>query len=167
METLNQIKKNAEILNYSAEQEHETQNERIAMRNIKYMVFILGFLCLVSFAYILGENHTKTPQIKIVHDTVFVKSDSILNQDKVILDKLCPVLKTREGFAAHSYIEKGKMYQGYGHKLLKGENFGIITEKKADSLLKSDIRRAYFERQRINQKMLQKEVYEVFIKGKF
>ena len=111
--------------------------------------------------------------------------DSILKADRDILDKLVPILKKREGFSdtIYSHLDSYIVYDSdkihytihlikhwyicYGHLI---QPFPLMhqvrfSEHYADSLLRQDILRAYWEVQRINRKSLPENVRSIFITG--
>ncbi len=142
------------------------QNER----PVKRPVFLL-LLCLILLMYVLWAKRHEiipeqdiTPQIALKRDSVKEK-DSIYYEDKKILDKLCPILRKREGFRSRPYPEGNHFLIGFGHYILKNEHFTEITISYADSLLREDILRAYEENERIKRKTLYQDVKNIFISG--
>ena len=149
---------------------------------IAIALFLLLYILWDKRGEILLINHN-TPKIVLKVDSVKFK-DSIYYEDKKILDKLIPVLKKREGFSdtVYSHLDsyiiydsdkihytchlKENYYIGYGHFLKCFPGNPCITKHQADSLLRADIRRAYFERLRLMRKTLLNDVKSIFISGK-
>jgi hypothetical protein len=118
-------------------------------------------------------------------EIIKIKSDSICKEDSKILSELEVELKKRESYSETVYTRietiksNGKIikvrcyYFGFGH-LLFYTNIDVpvihvsktITLTQADSLIKSDIRLAYWENTRLNRKTLFHDVYKIFISGK-
>ncbi|MFN8256854.1 MAG: lysozyme [Bacteroidales bacterium] len=108
------------------------------------VVLIALDLGLMSFSIDKSLNFENKPQgkklSKLNEEALFVHPMLNWNEN---YEKTIEFIKRNEGFAAEMYICPGG-YQtiGYGHVILEGENFGELTEKQADSLLRADFKRA-------------------------
>jgi hypothetical protein len=138
---------------------------------LMYFIFLL-ILILIFFIYKTQKDKIKEKEVITKHDTVFIVSDSISQQDQAVCDKLYPELVEREGFSDTLYTDKnGYHYYGYGHMISDEafyqyrKNMPIITEAEADILLRKDIVMAYWEVQRKERPTLYKKMFNVFISG--
>jgi len=146
----------------------ETTKRGFVKRKITIEFWYIPSLIIFLGLFYIGLKSVKDKKNdeKIHNDSVIVIIDSIPMQDKKILQRLLPILKKREGFSDTIYTCRGKRYIGYGHLVKQKEHFSvIISENFADSLLKKDIEKSYWEVQRIQRKELQKKIYNVFISG--
>ena len=59
-----------------------------------------------------------------------------------IPEKAVDFIKEIEGFRSRSYYCKGNEKTiGYGHVILKGEYYDVITQKLADTILRNDLKK--------------------------
>ena len=143
--------------------ENKKTNKDLAVEIIAWViviVIVLGIILGIRFI----KNNSDSKEEKTIVKTAIVK-DSIYYADSIILSKLIPVLKKREGLALKPYTDGKYWYCYYGHMILPTDTFTVYTEKTADIVLWDDIRKAYFEVQRIERKDLYDNVFSVFVSG--
>lgn len=122
--------------------------------------FVLGAICsgIISIT-ILSK---KMPEIVRIE----VRKDSIPDNDKRIIRNILPILKEREDFSPVKYKGRGGTFDGFGHLCLNNEHIpDTITIDYADSLLRSDVMKSYYENERIKRITLKKDIYNIFISG--
>jgi hypothetical protein len=124
-------------------------------------IFLIILLFGVSICFIRRSGEIQSPKFAIK----YVYSDSINTFDLKVMNTLIPILKAREGLKLSPYESGGYYYIGYGHQIGKYCPNWTITENQADSILISDIRKAYFERQRILRPELLGDLYSIFTSG--
>ena len=142
------------------------------MKTINNIIRIVVLFTIIALCIILIPKYKEQERNQLAKPEVtlreYIASDSMQVADKIILDKLVPVLMKREGLSDTIYYDKkGNAYIGYGHLITEAYipvNIKI-TKERAKELLIQDIRKAYFERQRIMRKTLYPDVYSIFISG--
>jgi hypothetical protein len=151
---------------------------------------LVPFILLSILLFFLGNyaynNRDRIREANKIIDTKSVYkielnfNNSIPLEDSLIIIKLIPILKKREGFSPILYQNEGdsRWYIGYGHQMLYRDFSDLfflklidqvltyqITRKQADLLLWNDILRAYRENERIKKKTLKSDVYKLFTSG--
>ena len=137
------------------------------------VLLLIIALLIVLFLFRWFYNPYKKVSVIAPKRAKIEQADSICIADRIILNKLCPILKKREGFRSKIYSdEKGNFYLGYGHLLTEIDNLWLslnfnynITEHQADSILRDDLRKCYFERMRILRKTEQEDIFSIFTSG--
>lgn len=132
-------------------------------KNIGYDIYILIFAVILFVILIVSPKIAKEPYTR----TQITRVNTLPECDEKLVTGLKNRLKKREGLALKKYKSKGVWYIGYGHRIKRGDNFGQITEKQADSILDKDIKQAHFEVLRVNRKKMIDRMYNVFISGKY
>lgn len=129
-------------------------------------ILAMGFLAFIIFGVLWIRQYRPTPKTTQQKSIAVKVKDSICYNDSIVLSKLIPVLKKREGLALKPYSDGKYKYNYYGHLILSGEDFSNPDSLKADSTLWSDIKKCYWENNRLYRKVLYQNVYDLFISGK-
>jgi len=109
--------------------------------NVVYMIYYLLLFILTGTLI----NYNVKSEIQVKTKVKYIKVKQIVYVDTCnLFNEAISHLKKHEGFSQKVYLgNNGRKTIGYGHQLLKGENFTNVSESLAEDILIKDFNKHY------------------------